>query len=37
MFYRSEKSNSADALLKHSDYESIEVMSKIIKELLLIL
>ena len=35
--YRSEKTNSADALLRHSDYKSIEKMSKIMKKLLLTL
>ena len=35
--YRSEKTNSADALSRHSDYKSIEKMSETIKKLLLTL
>ena len=37
IFYRSEKINSADILLRHSDYESVEKMSETIKKLFLIL
>ena len=37
IFYRSEKTNSADALLRHSDYESIKKMSEIIRKLFLTL
>ena len=35
--YRSEKTNSADALLRHSDYKSIKKMSEIMRKLLLTL
>ena len=37
IFYRSEKTNSADALLRCSDYESIEKMSKTMRKLFLTL
>ena len=35
--HRSEKTNSADALLRHSDYKSIEKMSETMRKLLLTL
>ena len=35
--YRSEKTNSADALLRHSDYKDIEKMSEIMRKLFLTL